>query len=175
MTEIIETERLILRKIEESDCEFVYSLLNSPGWLKYIGDRGIKDLEDATTYIRDKVLSLYDQHGYGPYGVRTKLNNSLIGFCGLFKRDFLEDADIGFAFLPEHSGKGYAIESAVSVLDNARDVIGLKRVSAITLEGNDRSINVLKKLGMSFKEKIIYPGSGEELLLYSIELTKYDS
>ena len=175
MTEIIETERLILRKIEESDCEFVYSLLNSPGWLKYIGDRGINSLEDAKTYIRDKVVSLYDQQGYGPYGVRTKLNNSLIGFCGLFKRDFLEDADIGFAFLPEHSGKGYAIESAVAVLEYARDVIGLRRIIAITLEGNDRSINILNKLGMSFKEKIIYPGSGEELLLYSIELTKYDS
>lgn len=169
MTEIIETERLILRKIEESDCEFVYSLLNSPGWLKYIGDRGINNLEDAKNYIREKVISLYDRHGYGPYGVRTKLNNSLIGFCGLFRREFLEDPDIGFAFLPEHSGKGYAIESALAVLEYARDILGLKKVVAITLEENERSINVLKKLGMNFKEKIIYPGSGEELLLYSIE------
>lgn len=169
MTEIIETERLILRKIEESDCEFVYELLNSPGWLKYIGNRGMNSLEDAKTYIREKAVSLYDQHGYGPYGVRTKLSNSLIGFCGLFKRDFLEDADIGFAFLPEHSGKGYAIESAHAVLEHARVVLGLKRVTAITLEENERSINVLNKLGMSFKEKIIYPGSGEELFLYSIE------
>ena len=175
MTEIIETERLILRKIEESDCEFVYSLLNSPGWLKYIGDRGIKNLNDARTYIRDIVKILYDQRGYGPYGVRTKLNNSLIGFCGLFKRDFLEDADIGFAFLPEHSGKGYAIESASAVVEYAKNVIGLKRIIAITLEVNDRSINVLKKLRMNFKEKIIYPGSGEELLLYSIELTNNKS
>jgi RimJ/RimL family protein N-acetyltransferase len=170
MTEIIETERLILRKIEESDCEFVYKLLNSPGWLKYIGDRGINDLEDARNYIREKVVSLYDQHGYGPYGVRTKLNNSLIGFCGLFKRDFLEDADIGFAFLPEHSGKGYAIESAVAVLEYARDVIGLRRIIAITLEQNERSINVLNKLGMVFERKIQYPDGGEELIQFSIEL-----
>jgi RimJ/RimL family protein N-acetyltransferase len=170
MTEIIETERLILRKIEESDCEFVYKLLNSPGWLKYIGDRGINNLEDAKIYIREKVVSLYDQHGYGPYGVRTKLNNSLIGFCGLFKRDFLEDADIGFAFLPEHSGKGYAIESAVAVLEYARDVIGLRRIIAITLEQNERSINVLNKLGMVFERKIQYPDGGEELIQFSIEL-----
>lgn len=170
MTEIIETERLILRKIEESDCEFVYKLLNSPGWLKYIGDRGINNLEDAKIYIREKVVSLYDQHGYGPYGVRTKVNKSLIGFCGLFKRDFLEDADIGFAFLPEHSGKGYAIESALAVLEYARYAIGLKRILAITLEQNERSINVLNKLGMVFERKIKYPDSGEELIQFSIEL-----
>lgn len=168
MIKKLETERLILRQLNVTDAGFTLRLLNSPGWLEFIGDRGIRDIQSAETYLNDKVLTLYEKYGYGPYGVRTKSDETLTGFCGLFKRDFLEDPDIGFAFLPEYSGRGYATESAVAVMENARTELGLKRIAAITLERNVRSVNVLKKLGMQFERNIIYPESKEELMLYSI-------
>jgi RimJ/RimL family protein N-acetyltransferase len=168
MTNKIETDRLILRPLNINDSEFTLSLLNSSGWLEFIGDRGIRDIQAAEIYLADKVFTLYEKYGYGPYGVRTKEDETLTGFCGLFKRDFLEDPDIGFAFLPEFTGRGYAIESAIAVIEDARTELGLKKVAAITLEKNIRSINVLKKLGMQFERNIIYPESKEELMLYSI-------
>lgn len=164
----IETDRLILRPLTIEDSGFTLTLLNSPGWLEFIGDRGVRDIQAAEKYLDEKVLQLYEKYGYGPYGVRTKTENTLTGFCGLFKRDFLEDPDIGFAFLPEYTRKGYALESAIAVLECARTELRLKRITAITLEKNLRSVNVLKKLGMQFERKIIYPESKEELMLYSI-------
>jgi RimJ/RimL family protein N-acetyltransferase len=166
----LETERLRLRNLSESDAEFAIELLNSPGWLKYIGDRGVKDVASAKAYIRERVLNLYEQYGYGPYGVMTKDSDELMGFCGLFKREFLEDPDIGFAFLPEFTGRGYAFESAAAVMNEVRNDPRLKRVSAITTTGNYRSINLLTKLGLKFEKMIPYPGEKEELMLYSIEL-----
>ena len=171
MQENFITPRLLLDALNFSDVEFVRVLVNTPGWIEFIGDRKIKTNEDALVYIQKLMSNPNIQY----WVVRLKSQNIPVGVITFIKRDYLDSHDIGFAFLPEHSGKGYAIESASAVVEYAKNVIGLKRITAITLEGNDRSINILNKLGMSFKEKIIYPGSGEELLLYSIELTKYDS
>lgn len=153
--------------LSESDSEFALELLNSAGWLKYIGDRGVKDIESAKAYIREKVLTLYENYGYGPYGVMIKNSGKLIGCCGLFKRDFLDDPDIGFAFLPEYFGNGYAIEAATAVMQEAMNEMSLKRITAITVAENHRSINLLTKLGLKFEKMIPYPGESQKLMLFS--------
>src|SRR5690349_10812658 len=113
---ILETQRLTLREFELDDAAFLLTLLNSPGWLKYIGDRNVRSIEDAEKYINDRLMSSYRTFGFGFYVVTAKDSEIPMGMCGLVKRDTLEDVDIGFAFLPEYFGKGYALESASAVL-----------------------------------------------------------
>ncbi|MBX7041803.1 MAG: GNAT family N-acetyltransferase [Ignavibacteria bacterium] len=170
MSDTISTERLHLRKLNAGDADFALKLLNTEGWLKYIGDRGVRSVEDAEKYLRSGVLALYEQHGFGPYGVSLSGSDQLIGFSGLFKRDFLEFPDIGFAFLPEHCGKGYAFESSEAVLNEARNNLKLRKLLAITRKDNFSSAKLLAKLGMSFERMTAYPGETEELMLYSISL-----
>ncbi|PKL82058.1 MAG: GNAT family N-acetyltransferase [Ignavibacteriae bacterium HGW-Ignavibacteriae-3] len=167
---IIETERLAISHLSLNDSEFIFRLTNDPDWLKYIGDRGIKNHDDAGKYISDKIISSYNNHGFGLYLVKEKNSDSRIGICGLLKRDYLESVDIGFAFLPEFRGKGYAFESAAAVIEYGKDNFGLKKILAITQSNNNESIKLLNKLGLSFREKIKLPDEKEKLELFSIEL-----
>ncbi len=169
MSETLSTERLHLRKLNTGDAEFALRLLNTEGWLKYIGDRGVRTLDDAEEYIRSRVLAHYEQFGFGPYGVSLSGSPELIGFSGLFRRDFLEYPDLGFAFLPEYSGNGYAFEASEAVLIEARGNLKLRKLLAFTVKDNFRSAKLLAKLGMQFEKMIPYPGEEEEMMLYSIE------
>ncbi len=169
MSETLSTERLHLRKLNKGDAEFALRLLNTEGWLKYIGDRGVRTMNDAEEYIRSRVLAHYEQYGFGPYGVSLSGSEELVGFSGLFRRDFLEFPDIGFAFLPEHCGKGYAFESSEAVLREARDNMKLRKLLAFAMKDNFRSAKLLEKLGMKFDRMIAYPGEEEEMMLFSID------
>lgn len=165
---MIETERLAFYKVTIADAPFIFELLNSPGWLKYIGDRGIKTLEDADQYIRKKILPDYDKPGIAAYAVRLKETGETLGMCGLYNRAGLVGIDIGFAFLPQYNGKGYALESARALLHHAQNNLGLKKVIAITLPENLKSINLLKKIGLSFEEMVYLPNDPEELMKFAI-------
>jgi RimJ/RimL family protein N-acetyltransferase len=167
---ILETKRLTLREFTEDDAEFIMKLLNSPGWLKYVGSRNIKTEQDAVGYINDKMISGYIKNGFGFYAVETKENNACIGMCGLTKRENLDDADIGFALLPEYEGKGYAYESASAVMDYAQNILKLGRISAITVAANKSSIRLLEKIGLGFEKTITIPGDLEELMLFTKSL-----
>jgi RimJ/RimL family protein N-acetyltransferase len=164
---ILETERLRLRTFDHSDSGFLIQLLNTPGWLRFIGDRNVRNHEEAIMYLENGPIKSYRENGYGLSLVETKNEKIPAGSCGLLKRDFLEHPDIGFAFLPEFAGQGYAYEIASAVMNHARKNLGLKTITAITLPENERSINLLKKLGMHFDRTIIYPGTEEELSLYA--------
>jgi [ribosomal protein S5]-alanine N-acetyltransferase len=167
---ILETERLYLRKfIPEKDAAYFLALVNSPGWLKYIGDRSIHDEAAAVKYINDRVIKGYADHGFGGYTIIEKSSGKPIGNAGLYKRPVLEHFDVGYALLPEFHGKGYAYEASKAVLDFAKKS-GLKRVHAITVAYNDRSIHLLEKLGLKFEKTFRMEGDPEELSLYSIEL-----
>ena len=97
---IAETNRLILSKITIEDAPFILELMNTPGWLKYIGDRNIKTVEAAANSIKNNQLKCYEEHGYGYYKMQVKAENlKTIGTCGLLKRANLEDIDIGFSLL----------------------------------------------------------------------------
>lgn len=166
MTYVLETQRLILKKFTDDDAELIFSLLNSPGWLKYIGNRNIKTPDDAKNYITEKLQPGYQKYGFGFYLAQIKDTNEKIGMCGLVKRESLDDIDIGFALLPEFEGNGYALEAASAVMDYAKETLKIKQIAAITLPYNTGSIKVLEKLGMSFVKNIRLPNDNDELMLY---------
>jgi len=162
-----ETERLVLREFEPADAVFLQELMNTPGWLAFIGDRGIKTPEDAGNYITDRLQPSYGKYGFGLYLVALREGNTPVGMCGLVKRDMLEETDIGFAFLPQYAGKGYAHEAALAVLRYAALELGLQKIVAITVPDNTRSIHLLEKLGLVFREMV---GEKQELMLFASEL-----
>lgn len=167
---LAETERLILQQFTLSDAPFILKLLNSPSWIKYIGDRKVKTIEDAEKYLLNGPIKNYTIIRFGLCLVKTKKENASIGMCGLIKRDTLKDIDIGFAFLPEYEGKGYGFESAATVMSNAKNILKLDRVVGITVEYNHHSIKLLEKLGMTLEGNIYMEGDDEELLLFGINL-----
>ncbi len=147
---VLETERLRLTRLTPEDAAFILELGTEPAWLRYIGDRGIRDFETARGYIEKGPMALYLRFGFGLYKVERKSDREPLGICGLIKRDSLEDVDIGFAFLSRHQGRGYAEEAAAATLAHARRDFGLRRVAAITDPDNLRSIRLLEKLGFRF-------------------------
>ncbi len=162
---ILETERLLLQKFEMSDAAFIIELLNTPGWLRFIGDRGVKTIEDAERYIQNVPVKSYKENGFGLYKVVLKESNAPIGMCGLIKRDTLDHVDIGFAFLPAYTGKGYAYEAAKNTLMYANETLKLEKLLAIVLPDNTASVSLLKKIGMGYREHIQM--GEEELMLFS--------
>lgn len=171
MTFVIETERLILRHLSTDDAEFILELLNEPSWLRFIGDKGVRTLEDARNYILNGPVDMYARSGFGLYLTELKESGVSIGICGLIKRDSLEDVDIGFAFLPKFWSKGYAFESAKAVLDHGKNVLGLNRIAAITNPDNRSSIKLLEKLGMKFEQMIKLNADADEIKLFGIDFS----
>ena len=163
------TDRLHLRQPEIADAEFFVRLLNDPDWLRYIGDRGVRTASDAAAYIEDRLLDSFRRFGFGLWVVETRSDGRAVGICGLLRRDTLDDVDLGFAFLPEARGQGYAVESGKFVLDLAAADYALTRVVAITVIENEPSARVLERLGMSF-ERTIENDDHPLLRLFSIEL-----
>lgn len=149
---IVETHRLSLRELEAGrDAAFTCELLNTPKFLQYIGDRGVRSVEQAAEFVETRYRASYRRHGYGLYAVDVKAGGETAGICGFVKRDMFDFPDIGFAFLPNHESKGYGFESASAMLEYGRDTLGFSRVLAITSPGNDVSVKLLEKLGFEFK------------------------
>ena len=166
---VLETDRLVLRRMSVEDAEFMLGLLNEPSWLRFIGDRGVRTLEDARAYILKGPVDMYDRLGFGLYLTELKGEGVPIGICGLVKRDFLEDVDIGFALLPGFWGQGYAYEAAAAVMEYGKEALGLKRIVAITNPENHSSIRLLEKLGLKFDRMIRATTDGPEIRLFTWE------
>jgi RimJ/RimL family protein N-acetyltransferase len=164
---VLSTRRLELRQLDAGDAPFMLELLNDPSFIANIGDRGVRSVVDAARYIQDRMIPSYAQHGYGLYVVELRATGAAIGICGLVKRDYLDDPDIGFAFLPRFLGQGYALESATSVSALAFEVLRLPRLLAITSAHNTRSMHLLEKIGLRFERTIIPPGEAREIRLYT--------
>jgi RimJ/RimL family protein N-acetyltransferase len=167
---ILETERTILREVTTDDAEFILDLLNQPSFIKYIGDRNVRTLSGAAEYIESRFADGYRQFGFGMYAVELKETGAPIGICGFVKRESLPDADIGFAFLPQFCSQGYAFESANAAMKYGSDVLGLKRVLAITSQDNESSVRLLEKIGFKFESLIKLAQDDEELKLFSSDL-----
>jgi RimJ/RimL family protein N-acetyltransferase len=164
---VLETDRLILRRLSVEDAPFILELVNEPSWLRFIGDRGVRNLEDARGYILKGPVEMYGRLGFGLYLAELKTDRVAIGLCGLIKREALTDVDIGFAFLPRFWGKGYAHEAAAAVMAYGQSAVGLQRLVAITSPDNYGSIKVLEKIGLKF-ERMIRMSEGEsELKLFA--------
>jgi len=168
---VAETNRLTISKFTIADAPFFLELVNTPHWIKYIGDRNIKTIREAEQRIINGHIKSYETHGFGFYKLNLKENNNPIGTCGLIKRDTLEHVDIGFAFLPEYESKGYGFESSKAILKIAKDEFKLETILAITLLTNQPSINLLEKLGLSFQKKVKPFDDNEELLLFAKNLS----
>jgi RimJ/RimL family protein N-acetyltransferase len=170
MSIVFETFRLVLRRLEERDAEFILTLVNDPAWLQFIGDRGVRTLDEARAYVRNGPIDMYARVGFGLYCVEAKASGETIGICGLIKRDTLDDVDLGFAFLPQWRGGGYAYEAASATMTYARETLNLQRLVAIVSPGNERSIGLLEKLGFHFEKPLrLPPKEDQETLLYAAE------
>lgn len=162
----LETARLTLRRLEFDDAAFLVGLLNQPSFLANIGDRGVRNIEDAHRYLREGPLAMYDKYGYGLWHVARRADGVPMGMCGLLRRDILPDTDLGYAFLPEFWGQGYAFEAAEATLRHGAGKFGLKRVIGVVSEGNTASIRVLTKLGMSFERMVSMRPDEPDVRLY---------
>jgi RimJ/RimL family protein N-acetyltransferase len=165
--QILSTERLTLWRLDAGDAPFILRLLNEPSWLEHIGDKGVRTIADAERYIETGPMEMYGRLGFGLYQVRLTAGDEPIGMCGLLKRETLEDVDLGFAFLPEFCGHGYAREASAAVMRYARNMLRLARIVAITGRDNGASRKLLEKLGFGFERSIRFGTDGEELLLYA--------
>jgi RimJ/RimL family protein N-acetyltransferase len=165
--QVIQTERLNLRWLQDSDAGFILDLLNQPSWLEFIGDRGVRNLEDARAYINNGPLAMIKRYGFGLWLTEISASKTPIGLCGLIKRDTQEDVDIGFAFHPDAWGKGYAKEAATACVAFARAQAKLTRLVAITLPNNQSSIKLLRAVGLQYEKDFSFQGSDEVLQLYA--------
>ena len=163
-----DTTRLSLREFTFADAPFILELQTDPSWLRYIGDRGVHDLDSAREYLRKVPLQMYRTLGFGPLRMELK-DGSPIGMCGLFKRDTLDDVDLGYALLPRHRGRGYAAEAAAAMLAWARATLGLQRVVAITSSDNAASCRVLERAGMRFERTIKLATDTQGVKLYAVQ------
>ena len=145
------------------------AIWNDPAFLQFVGDRGARTLDEAQVSLRAGPLSLYSEYGYGPFGVERREDGARMGICGLFRRDGLDEPDLGFALLPEFCRHGYGYEAAAAVLIHANVELGLPRVVAVVSPGNGASIALLEKLGFRFSRPIRLPGDSDEISLFSIE------
>ena len=162
----LETERLILQPVKMEDAEFILELYNSPNFIKFIGDRNLRTVEDAETYIKEKFLPHVEKHGFGSYVIITKSDTKKIGNVGIYVRDGLNAPDIGFSFLSEFEGKGYGFEASKKLMEIAFSEFGLKKISAITTKENIASQKLIEKLGLKFQSIVQLPDDPEDLLYY---------
>jgi ribosomal-protein-alanine N-acetyltransferase len=166
--ETIESERLFLRRLTLDDSEFILELLNTEGFIKYIGDRNVKTIGQANDYLLNGPLKSYETNGFGLSLVELKTDRTPVGMCGLLKRDYLDHPDIGFAFLPSYTGKGYAYEIVKEIIHHGLTKLHMENIFAIVLPENSSSIKLLEKLGFRYEKNFISPDTNEELRLYSM-------
>ena len=167
----LSTKRTEIKPTLVQDAAFIFDLLNSPKWKRFIGDRELNNIEDARDYIRYKMLPQLAQDGFSNNTIRLK-SGEKIGVCGLYKRPGLNHADIGFALLPQWERKGYGLESSKALLDRAFKELGFKKLAGITNLENQASQKLLTRLGLKSIGSTILPGEEEELLLF--EMSKDD-
>ena len=164
---VLFTERLELRWFDSGDAAFILQLLNEPSWLQHIGDRQVRNLEQAQDWLQTRLVSGYWRQGMGFWAVCLRGQPEPMGLCGLIQRDTLPDVDVGYAFLPSHWGQGYANEAAKACLDYGQHVLGLRRILAITGPDNTASQGVLRRLGMQLEQRCTLPGESRETLVYA--------
>lgn len=159
---VAETERLIIRHFELSDTDYILKQLNEPSFILNIADKNVRSSTDAKNYLINGPVASYNKVGFGLNMVIHKESGAKIGMCGLVTRDELDHPDLGYAFLPEFWGQGYALEASKAILDDAK-ARGLTSVLGVTLPENQPSNRLLIKLGFSWVGVIQLYGSDNNL------------
>lgn len=163
----------MLRRLAIGDAAFITRLLNEPSFLANIGDRGVRVVEDVPRYLETGPFAMYGRFGFGLWLVTRRVDGASIGMCGLLKRDNLTDVDLGYAFLPEYWGQGFAFEAAAATLRHAARKFRLERVIAVVSPGNIASVRLLEKLDMSFERRYRMNSDEPEVLLYGRGLEEF--
>lgn len=169
-----ESERLLIRPTLEQDAELIYKLMNTPKFIKYVGDRELNSIEDAEKYIKDKMLPQLNTHGYSNYSLITKSDGTKVGTCRLYDRDGVDGIDIGFGLLTQYEGQGYAYEAASRLIKVAIEEFEIEEIKGITSKENISSQQLLEKLGLEVVGTTTLPNDNEELLLYKLKNKTYD-
>jgi [ribosomal protein S5]-alanine N-acetyltransferase len=165
---MIDTARLTLRPFTTDDAAFIVELLNSPGWHRWIGDRKVRTIDDAQTYLRNGPIKQQAEHGYALWAIDRRDDGTTVGMCGLVRREGLPDADIGYALLPQHERQGYAREAALATLAFAFDSARLQSVLAVTHPDNAASSRLLESIGLRFERTVQLPKIDGPSSLYAI-------
>jgi len=166
---VAETDRLRIRRFAPGDADFLVRLLNAPGFLRNIGDRGVRTRDDARRYLETGPLESYRVNGFGPFLVELRSSNAPVGMCGLIRKPWLERPDLAYAFLPEAEGRGYASEAARAVVEFGWRTLKLDRLLAVVLPDNAASIRVLEKLEFAPVRTITDPRTGTSLSLCELK------
>jgi RimJ/RimL family protein N-acetyltransferase len=161
------SERLSLNLLQTTDAEFIYELVNTPEWLKFIGDRNVTSPAKAETFVR----SVMSNANVNYWVVRLRDGNVPTGIVSLVKRDYLDSHDVGFAFLPEHTKKGLAYEASRVLLRYLAEENSFPKILATTIKDNSSSIALLEKLGFHFDRQI--ENGGEELFVYAAPMSHF--
>jgi ribosomal-protein-alanine N-acetyltransferase len=141
------SERLRYRLPSTNDAAFYRKLMSEPDYIRFIADHDIRTEADAEAYIKSKSLARFAKQGVGLWLAELKETGTPAGVCGLVIRKELSYPDLGFALLEEHRGQGYGREAGQAVLDFASRELKLRTLCAITHPDNERSANLLMKLG----------------------------
>ena len=166
----IETERLVLRPFElERDAAFLLKVLNEPDFIANVADRGVRTIEQAGNYMREKFFPGYERYGVGYCVVELKESGEPVGTCGLLKRDSFDDFDIGYSTLQRFAGNGYAFEAATALMEYGWTKLELKRIIGFTSPDNAKSAHLLEKLGLHFEGMVQVPGFPVEARLFAVE------
>jgi [ribosomal protein S5]-alanine N-acetyltransferase len=162
----LETERLHLRRLTLDDAGFLIEVFNDPAFIRFVGDRNIRTIDDAESFLEKGPFESYRRHGYGHHAVIRKADSQPLGICGFIKRDALEDVDIGFSLLPPYRQQGYGFEAASAMMAHGRDTLGFRRIVAIASPDNDASIRLLGRLGLTYERMVQLSENGESLSLF---------
>lgn len=147
---ILETERLILKLISKEEANFYFELFNDKDWIKFIGDKKLKSIDETEKYLKEAFIPLLCKNGLGFYTVYLKENKKPVGASSILKRDFSNLFDIGYGFLSRERGKGYATEATIRMIKYAKENLNQTKVMAYTKPNNENSQKLLKKLNFTF-------------------------
>ena len=164
------SERLSMRQVTAADASFILSLLNEPSFIEGIADKQVHSLEQAIQYIDDSFTKSYHDNGYGMYLVSLREEDIPIGICGLIRRDYRDDYELGYAFAKAFWSKGYAQEAVKAVLNYGQTVLKAKEFIAVTSMDNEASIKTLERLGFVFDKIEKLAAYNEESRLYKLEI-----
>lgn len=168
---ILETKRLVIRKLTLEDASFFYELVNDPDWILFIGDRNVQTIQDAKDYLKNRIFKSYETSGFGFYAVVQKSTQEVLGISGFVKREELEYVDVGFAFLPKGRGQGFAFESTQALMNYGLNELKFDKVLAIANNDNARSHHLLKKMGFEFDQYVKLYDEEEEISLFTFQST----
>ena len=162
---ITDTPRLLLRALTPEDAAFVLKLTTDAAFITNIGDKGLRNEDDARRFIEEGPWTAQQKPGYGQFAIELKPSGVPAGVCGLLFRENLDVTDVGFALLAEHRGRGYAFEAAYAVMEYGRSKLHLDEIVGLTSRENVSSIRILEKLGMRF-DRLVKMGAKSDVLLY---------